>query len=658
MGLSNTDSDGYSILLIIDVTGSMASYDPENLVTEIAKMLVASVYGQNTELGFIAFTDRIVYEFPIMDIGQFDFRRHIKSRIDALTIAGSTDIGRAVRHGVTMLADYGRAGNQPIVVLLTDGAGTNLTHSRVGRTVEDSHVDMEYAIDLARRINVPIHTVSVNMSSPMDVDDHLLQLSNDTNGRRYFIQNANALPYIFGEILSEILDVPVLHNTEILLEGGRQLVSVDIIDFDANEVNIIFHHDPGVVNDVVVFHNYAEIYTSARFTSITVSNHHDDEVLVSFLGEAGYRVHITAANHTMRPEFDLSIYLPDGNPAARQVVVRAVLDESSVATRHEFDVWLILSQQGIVLDRIPMSSVGNHFEATFQNRNPGYTDITVTATDRRGRLFSFEMENVLFTNNAPLVLSGLDVTVLNLPYTGQTLFDLNDFFIDEDGGNLSFALVGENDATDITIYNDYMLSVSPSSTRNEFIIAAYDDRGGRTETTFIAVVPFAVFYRIHIIIGLIATVVVLVMVCLYLLYNKNKTPVILPDNQEVKSVYTRFNNTRFEGYFLNTKSGNEIPVLFWNASHIENRNTVSLGELLRLMEVDEDLPESDRIFFNAGNNNSIVFSHDTNCIVTIKNQNIPRSKRILLQYDDKIYITFENHATELEVRYKRTRKRG
>ena len=35
----------------------------------------------------------------------------------------------------------------------------------------------------------------------------------------------------------------------------------------------------------------------------------------------------------------------------------------------------------------------------------------------------------------------------------------------------------------------------------------------------------------------------------------------------------------------------------------------------------------------------------------------PKKKKEILQYEDKVYITFEDNVTEIELRYKRKRKR-
>lgn len=99
-----------------------------------------------------------------------------------------------------------------------------------------------------------------------------------------------------------------------------------------------------------------------------------------------------------------------------------------------------------------------------------------------------------------------------------------------------------------------------------------------------------------------------------------------------------------------------MPVLNWNSSYIENKQKISLGDLLQMMDVEEALPESHKIYFTAGNNHAVVFSHDTNCIVNLRNKTVSSGKKEVLNYDDNLYIIFEDNATELEVRFKRARR--
>lgn len=151
--------------------------------------------------------------------------------------------------------------------------------------------------------------------------------------------------------------------------------------------------------------------------------------------------------------------------------------------------------------------------------------------------------------------------------------------------------------------------------------------------------------------------ILLILLAVYLRRSKDK---VIPIKAEpaVSSYNHKFNNARFEGYFLNTKSGIEIPVLTWPANYINSKSDISLGEMLNMLDVTENRSEAHKIFFQAGNNDTVIFHHNTECIITIGRRNVAHGQKEVLKYDDKIYITFEDHATELEVRYKRVRKRS
>lgn len=164
-----------------------------------------------------------------------------------------------------------------------------------------------------------------------------------------------------------------------------------------------------------------------------------------------------------------------------------------------------------------------------------------------------------------------------------------------------------------------------------------------------------------IVMGLILTV----SIAAYILYTKKPTPPVMPKPSVPKPtpttskpipVINSSSTARFEGYFLNTLTDNEIPILNWSALCISNKKTVSLGEIFTMLEVTEDLPEAHQIFLKGGNDNTAIFHHSTNCIVSIGDRHIEKGIEEILQYDDKIYITFEDGITEIEIRYKRIRK--
>ena len=243
-------------------------------------------------------------------------------------------------------------------------------------------------------------------------------------------------------------------------------------------------------------------------------------------------------------------------------------------------------------------------------------------------------------------------------------FDLNQYFVHIYDGTLSFRLADLAPDVDGTIQQPILnaeiregiLFLMPIHTGvQELFINVNDGQGGELLGTIsFNVLPFWLYYSdAVIIIGVIFTILLLLYI-LYIMKLKKRPTHIVTESPPPPN--HKFYNAKFEGYFLNTLSGKEIPILNWSASYINNKQIISLGEMLDMLDVEEKLLEAHKIFFKAGNNETVIFYHNTHCVVDMGNKNIESGKKEILRYDDKIYITFEDHVSEIEIRYKRVGK--
>ncbi|CAM2900818.1 hypothetical protein PATA110615_06765 [Paenibacillus taichungensis] len=108
---------------------------------------------------------------------------------------------------------------------------------------------------------------------------------------------------------------------------------------------------------------------------------------------------------------------------------------------------------------------------------------------------------------------------------------------------------------------------------------------------------------------------------------------------------------RLEGYFLATANGEDIPVTNWPLTSLERRK-VSLSELFDRMDIGVKVPESGRIWLEAGKKETLLVRHDTNCTVVRGRTPVKPRHTEALEYNEKLYITFEDGVTEIEIRYK------
>lgn len=292
---------------------------------------------------------------------------------------------------------------------------------------------------------------------------------------------------------------------------------------------------------------------------------------------------------------------------------------------------------------------------TYRIDNPSwFADTSLQLiSDIFGNNFMLHQEVVYITvNNMPPVFIGYIPNII-LKNSNPKIIDLNTLFYDSDSDYINFEILEENEYVYIV---DEFLVIELLNTQNlVFTIIATDEMGAYVKQYFdLRVVSFFAYHQ-----GAFLTIaiifLILLLIYIFLIRNiRDKSSSIIPiiyNNNHL------FKDARFEGYFLNTLSGNEIPILNWGASYIENKNIVSLGEMFDMLEVDERLPEAHKIFFEAGNNNNVIFHHMTDCIVSLGKINIPKGKKEVLSFDSIMYIVFSDHSTEIELRYKRIRKR-
>lgn len=111
-------------VLVIDRSGSM-SFQNKLGSAQAAARLYSDATQQSDQLGVVSFSDNALEESPLVLIPDQDdsagVRAAAQADIDAIVAAGQTTIGGGLRLGQNMLNANGVAGNEPWMVLLSDG---------------------------------------------------------------------------------------------------------------------------------------------------------------------------------------------------------------------------------------------------------------------------------------------------------------------------------------------------------------------------------------------------------------------------------------------------------------------------------------------------------------------------------------------------------
>jgi Ca-activated chloride channel family protein len=219
--------DQTSVILVVDVSGSMAARDvaPTRIQAAIAagQTLIDQLPSQ-ANVGLVIFNSSVSVVSPLtQDHGS------VKDALSGLTPGGGTAIGDAIQVSVAQLANVLDAKStkqsHAVVVLLTDGTS-------------NTGMDPQQAAAQAKQVGVPVDTVGIGQRNQTTllggrvvdgVDEQALQsIASTTGGHYFFAADEAQLHKIYSDLGSRIgftttkvdLTIPLLALATIILVGG------------------------------------------------------------------------------------------------------------------------------------------------------------------------------------------------------------------------------------------------------------------------------------------------------------------------------------------------------------------------------------------------------------------------------------------------------
>ncbi len=215
--------DAMSVMLVMDVSGSMAADDLQPSRMEAAKQAASAFVKSlpwNVGVGLVSFSSGANLEAqPGAD------RAEVLQSINRLEADGGTYMGRALDVALDQLEDQAdKQGSKPsasVVVLLSDGAPS-------------PGDDPASASERARRMQVLVHTVGVGQhgatplidgrrSVPLD-EQTLQEIARTTEGTYFYAAEADQLERIYADLVSRISWVEEETEVTALISGAGALV--------------------------------------------------------------------------------------------------------------------------------------------------------------------------------------------------------------------------------------------------------------------------------------------------------------------------------------------------------------------------------------------------------------------------------------------------
>jgi len=626
---------GLDAMFVLDVSYSMNETDKDRIAEEVIHMFMDMSSGPKTRLGFVAYNDRITSSIPLTDISSSGARNALRGRIDGLKRSGYTDLGLGLRRGASLLAQSGDDQRKPFMILLSDGE-TDLRGS-TNRTISDSSKDVDNVIEMAQKAGYPIYTVGLNGDGTVDPAE-LERIASETGGSSYITGSADDLPEIFNRIFADQIQSVLVSVAAVTATGAMQEVTVDIPNSSMADANIIMLSDHAV-SEAQLYYQSSNVsfIRSDKYALMKIIRPVKGQFKLKFKGRSGDLVKINLlGNYNLSAAAAMATEKP---AKGTKITFEAALHDQTAESKpiEDLNVYKGLKAELVITplkgntERVPLKNTGKGFTGEYVFAQSGlYTwGVRIDGPDFYREITPVKVD---ITNQAPAATG----KIMDLSKDdGDALVDLNAYFEDANKDPLTYQLVeGDNGKFERASINGNILQLSSLRTGNSTIQITATDPEGASTTAEISLQVHSFREKLMLYSGL-AIVVAGGLFALYWFVLKPKPAF----------------RGRLEGYFLATASGEDIPVTHWPLTSIDRRK-VNLGELFDRMDIGIKVPESGRIWLEAGKKETLLVRHDTNCTVVRGRTPIQRKQTAALEYNDKLYITFEDGVTEIEIRYK------
>ena len=626
---ADTPNISSDTVVIFDLSGSMKRIDTNNSIFDSLLLIFDINYNKNNRIGFIAYNEDIELEIPLSFITDKNYQQ-INLDITNLSYRYNTDLGYALKNALSMLSDSTSA-NKSIIVI-SDGE-TTLASSRLRRTNNDNLNDQALAIKDAKNDKIKIHTITLDGMYNANINQ-TKKLSSETGGSHFLI---NKSPRYVDNILEAYAKIKNLSLTKIsAFESANKKLNIPVelpyIDYVSDLAYV-------VTSDLKLA---GCSYSDSTNSDLFLHSYHSTVVNASTtLSKQNLSINIdspTDINVYALKNIDINpviTYEQEENKPSKFIAKLYDSNDNLISSDYELPINVSVSQKDTnISDTLSLKKDTSFYyrDYVFPDAGEFVCQATVIIDNLK---YKSKPLSVLSNLQGPIAL---DMPEIRVPRGSNYQMAMGDYFQYRDKSNLNYELIKSNVLSDEMVQDGTYLTINNLGTKanGNIVLRAIDPDKNIADAT----VSISVFTPIYVYIAaILALLLLLIAIIMFIWFQKKR----------INSKFTGI----ILGYFIHTSHGRDLPELYWLEDVISKYSKLTLQDLFDILNVKENIPEAKNIFFVAKPNNQILFYHKTNCNILLASSTVHKKQKFLLNYGDKLFITFEDATTEIEIIYRR-----
>jgi Ca-activated chloride channel homolog len=222
-------------VLVVDVSKSMLTSDPNKISNEAMKMFIDMSSLKGDKIGVIAYAGEVVAKTNLVKLQTEKDKNDLKGFIDSLAPYANTDISIGLQEAVKALDGNHEKDYLPLIVLLADG--NNDVDEKKGKTLQQAADGLNAAVADAKAKGYPIYVIGLNADGTLN-KDILQNIASMTNGKFFETSSADDMPGILSEIFANHLKSKVIPVDEVVGIGEFQDITLTIPNTNIVEANL------------------------------------------------------------------------------------------------------------------------------------------------------------------------------------------------------------------------------------------------------------------------------------------------------------------------------------------------------------------------------------------------------------------------------------